>query len=68
MDHTVEISISVDNDAFGITYEDQSIEVGRILRKLADLIERNPGIHYQQTLYLFDCNGNTVGQCSTSTL
>ena len=68
MDHTVEISISVDNAAFGNTYEDQAIEVGRILRKLADQIEGNPEVHYQDTVNLLDLNGNVVGQCSTSTL
>ena len=68
MDHTVEISISVDNEAFGITYEDQAIEVGRILRQLADQIEANPEKHYQQPVRILDLNGNVVGECLTSTI
>lgn len=48
------IEIKMDNDAF---QEDPALEVARILRELADNVERN-GLGGR---YLFDINGNMVG-------
>jgi hypothetical protein len=63
MDHSIEISISVDNDAFGITYADQANEVARILDELSDKLVNRPK-HLSlasDSLNLKDINGNTVG-------
>lgn len=63
MDHSIEISISVDNDAFGITYTDQANEVARILDELSDKLVSRPK-HLSlasDSLNLKDINGNTVG-------
>jgi acid phosphatase family membrane protein YuiD len=63
MDHSIEISISVDNDAFGITYSDQANEVARILDELSDKLVNRPK-HLSlasDSLNLKDINGNTVG-------
>jgi|Laugrespbdmm15sn_2_1035079.scaffolds.fasta_scaffold00072_44 hypothetical protein len=63
MDHSIEISISVDNDAFGITYTDQANEVARILDELSDKLVNHPK-HLSlasDSLNLKDINGNTVG-------
>ena len=49
------IEIKTDNAAFG---HDPSIEVGRILRELADNITQ-PGADPERKLY--DVNGNHVG-------
>ena len=64
MDHAVNITICVDNDAFGVTYDDQAHELANILRKLAVKLENNSayldptkGI----TPTLNDTNGNRVG-------
>jgi len=42
MDHCINITICVDNDAFGETYDEQAAELGRILRHAAKRIEANP--------------------------
>lgn len=63
MDHCIEISIAVDNDAFGITYQDQANEITRILDELSDKLSANPE-HLSlasDSLKLKDINGNTVG-------
>jgi hypothetical protein len=63
MDHSIEISISVDNDAFGITYTEQAIEVTRILDELSDKLINHPEYLSPDfsSLKLKDINGNTVG-------
>lgn len=71
MDHIINISICVDNDAFGETYDEQAVEVSRILKKLADLLEVNsdyldPSYGYFPTLK--DSNGNRVGSFTASPL
>jgi len=63
MDHSIEISISVDNDAFGITYQDQANEITRILDDLSNKLNNHPE-HLSlasDSLKLKDINGNTVG-------
>lgn len=63
MDHCIEISIAVDNDAFGITYQDQANEITRILDELSDKLSAHPE-HLSlasDSLKLKDINGNTVG-------
>ena len=71
MDHIINISICVDNDAFGDTYDEQAAEVARILKNLADLLEVNsdyldPSYGYFPTLK--DSNGNRVGSFTPSIL
>lgn len=71
MDHIIDISICVDNDAFGDTYDEQAAEVARILKNLADLLEVNsdyldPSYGYFPTLK--DKNGNRVGSFKASAL
>jgi hypothetical protein len=71
MDHIINISICVDNDAFGETYDEQAVEVSRILKNLADLLEVNsdyldPSYGYYPTLK--DSNGNRVGSFTPSIL
>lgn len=63
MDHSIEISISVDNDAFGITYQDQANEITRILDDLSNKLNNHPE-HLSlasDSLKLKDINGNTIG-------
>lgn len=50
MDNVIDLLLCVDNDSFGLTYEDQAQEVARIFRELADRIELNPD-------YLDPCSG-----------
>lgn len=70
MDNVIDITICVDNDAFGIDFEDQSIEVARILRDAAKRIEANPQRYLDPcsgySLCLKDSNGNRVGSVTTS--
>jgi len=71
MDHFINISICVDNAAFGDTYDEQAAEVSRILKNLADLLEVNssyldPSYGYFPTLK--DSNGNRVGSFAPSIL
>jgi len=64
MDHCINITLLVDNAAFGITYDDQAQEVSRILRDLADRLEADSRYldpRYGQYLPLNDSNGNRVG-------
>ena len=64
MDHCINITLLVDNDAFGITYDDQAQEVSRILRDLADRLEADSRYldpRYGQYPTLNDSNGNRVG-------
>lgn len=71
MDHVINITLCVDNDAFGITYDDQAAEVARILRHAADKIEANPSYidPYSGTgLCLNDINGNRVGHVTPEIL
>lgn len=71
MDHVVDITICVDNAAFGDTYEDQAHELANILRKLAVRLEQNssyldPTSGIMPTMN--DSNGNRVGSFELSTL
>jgi len=71
VDHFINISICVDNAAFGDTYDEQAAEVSRILKNLADLLEVNssyldPSYGYFPTLK--DSNGNRVGSFAPSIL
>lgn len=61
----VEITINTENEAF--ERDGPDMEVARILRKLADAIEKN-GLpeHDFGRLLLRDTNGNRVGYLSTS--
>jgi hypothetical protein len=63
MDHCINITLLVDNDAFGVTYDDQAQEVGRILRNLADRLEADSRYldpRYGQYPTLNDSNGTRV--------
>jgi hypothetical protein len=53
----LKISLNTDNDAF---YDDENLEVARILRNLADKIENNP-VSGIGGFILRDINGNSVG-------
>lgn len=58
------VQMTCDNDAFA---EDPNPEVARILRELADRVERGEvDNHIGRTQYrsLFDINGNNVGAAS----
>jgi hypothetical protein len=71
MDHVIDITICVDNDAFGVTYDDQAQELGRILRHAADCIEAKPTYidpYSGIDLCLNDINGNRVGVVSPTVL
>lgn len=71
MDHVVSITLCVDNDAFGLTYDDQAQEVGRILRDLADRLESNSRYldpTYGQYPTINDRNGNRVGSLTPTIL
>lgn len=64
MDSIVNVSICVDNAAFGETYKEQAIEVSRILKEVASKIERNSSILNplaDVSRSFRDVNGNTVG-------
>jgi hypothetical protein len=64
MDHYINITICVDNDAFGDTYDSQAQELGRLLRHAADRIEAKPTYidpYSGIDLCLNDINGNRVG-------
>ena len=63
MDNIVQIKMSVDNAAFGVTYEDQATEVVRILRYLAQQIEASPNrLDGSEETVIRDLNGNRVGE------
>ena len=71
MDHVINITICVDNDAFGVTYDDQAAELGRILRHAADRIEANTDYidpYSGVWLCLNDINGNRVGVVTPNVL
>lgn len=71
MDHCINITICVDNDAFGETYDEQAAELGRILRYAADRIEYRPAYLNPNsgiTLCLNDINGNRVGHVTPEIL
>ena len=71
MDHAINITICVDNDAFGVTYDDQAAEVARILRHAADRIEARPSYIDPTSgigLCLNDINGNRVGHVTPEIL
>ena len=72
MDHVIEMIVCVDNDAFGVTYEDQATEVSRILRDAAAAIEAKPhrylDPHSGFQLCLNDANGNRVGSIKATIL
>jgi hypothetical protein len=56
--HTI-IRIDMDNAAF----EQPTYEVARILRNLADRVEKHSRFVPRQGLTLRDVNGNVVGYC-----
>ena len=71
MDHVLDLTLCVDNAAFGDTYEDQAQEVARIFRNLADRIEANPRYLDPRSGILAcinDINGNRVGSLTPSIL
>jgi hypothetical protein len=71
MDHAINLSICVDNAAFGDTYQDQAAEVARILRHAADRLEECPDYldpYSGQMLCLSDANGNRVGHVTPEIL
>jgi hypothetical protein len=71
MDHCINITICVDNDAFGETYDEQAAELGRILRHAAKRIEANPSYidpYCGTNLCLNDINGNRVGHVTPEIL
>jgi hypothetical protein len=71
MDHCINITLLVDNAAFGITYDDQAQEVSRILRDLADRLEADSRYldpRYGQYPTLNDSNGNRVGSFTPTIL
>lgn len=70
MDTVVSLSVCVDNEAFGATYESQAKELARIFRDLADRIIEAPEIlelsRFSSVLSIIrDANGNTVGHLTT---
>lgn len=70
MDSIVSLSVCVDNDAFGATYQSQAEELARIFRDLADRIIEAPEIlepsGFSSVLSIIrDANGNTVGHLTT---
>ena len=72
MDNLVGVSICIDNDAFGHTYESQAHELARIYRELANRLEASPAAildPYDTNVPNFgirDLNGNLVGQLYVS--
>ncbi len=71
MDHCINITICVDNAAFGETYEEQAAELSRILRHAAKRIQENPNYinpYDGIDLCLNDINGNRVGVVSPTVL
>jgi hypothetical protein len=59
---TFTVKIKCDNAAFG---DDPGAEVGRILHKLAHVVERSP-LCKGDTFPLVDENGNKVGEAKAS--
>lgn len=71
MDHTINITMCVDNAAFGTTYPEQAQEAARILREIAQRIEDDPSKIDPYKCPGFsanDINGNRVAAISTSIL
>ena len=71
MDHIVDLTICVDNAAFGETYEDQAHEMARILTNAAESLLRNPAYLDPRSghmLCLNDSNGNRVGHVTPKIL
>lgn len=71
MDHVLDLTLCVDNDAFGDTYEEQAQEVARILRNLAARLEGNPSYLDPDSGVLAcikDVNGNRVGHLTPKVL
>jgi len=67
MDNIIDITICVDNDAFGIDYADQAQEVSRILQSMAQRIEEDPDLLDPTKCAGFsasDRNGNRVAICT----
>lgn len=54
----VTIDVTCDNDAF---HPDPGIELARILRKLAERVERSAPYPHEWEQALADANGNRVG-------
>lgn len=59
MEHSTRYSVSI--DMAGAAFEDPGPELARILRKLADGLERG-GIDVSDECRLFDVNGNKCGR------
>ena len=71
MDHVLDLTLCVDNAAFGETYEEQALEVARIFRELAARLERNPDYldpHSGVLASINDANGNRVGSLTPKML
>lgn len=71
MDHVLDLTLCVDNAAFGETYEEQALEVARIFRELAARLERNPDYLDPRSGVLAsinDANGNRVGSLTPKVL
>jgi hypothetical protein len=71
MDHVIDLTICVDNAAFGDTYAEQAEELARIFRVLADRLVASP-FYLDPTsgvlLSIHDINGNRVGSLTPSVL
>ena len=71
VDHVLDLTLCVDNAAFGETYEEQALEVARIFRELAARLERNPDYLDPRSGVLAsikDANGNRVGSLTPKVL
>ena len=71
VDNVLDLTLCVDNAAFGDTYEEQASEVARIFRELAERLERNPDYLDPKSgvlASLKDANGNRVGSLTPKAL
>lgn len=71
VDNVLDLTLCVDNAAFGDTYEEQAFEVARILRDLASRIEAKPYYLDPKSGTLAcvnDINGNRVGHLTPKAL
>ncbi|MDA0268990.1 MAG: hypothetical protein O3A14_19015 [Cyanobacteria bacterium] len=71
MDHVINVTLCVDNAAFGDSYPDQAAEIARIFRDAADRIEAKPSYIHPFSgidLCLNDINGNRVGIVTANVL
>ena len=71
VDNVLDLTLCVDNAAFGETYEEQALEVARIFRELANRLERNPAYLDPKSgvmASINDLNGNRVGSLTPKAL